>query len=125
MIDAGLLKEWKNLYNEQTNCARPSLGGGVRPCESTMPERVIDARLVLANDARSEQVKARLCSKCFADPDLQQLIRSGETASPTVSRHGRWLVLQILASQGWRMQLGDITGASLEADEMNRPGGDL
>ena len=49
-----------------------------------------------------------------------ELAGSGATQSPTVSQLGRMLSYQMIASDGWDLQLGDIRGAILEADALDR-----
>ena len=42
-------------------------------------------------------------------------MQDGLLQSPTLSQTGRMLVMQLIASHGWTLQLGDIKGAFLEA----------
>ena len=70
-------------------------------------------------------VKARWCGKRFTDPDLKSLVSKGETASHTLSTSGFWLVLQVIASMRWIMQLGYVTGAFLEVTDYVRDAGEL
>ena len=59
------------------------------------------------------------------DPDLFTLIKEGKTQSPTISTNGRYVVMQTIASHKFEMQLGDVTGAFLEADAIERSSGRL
>ena len=54
-----------------------------------------------------------------------ELAGSGATQSPTVSQLGRMLSCQMIVSNGWDLQLGDIRGAFLEADALDRKKGSL
>ena len=54
-----------------------------------------------------------------------ELAGSGATQSPTVSQLGRKLSCQMIVSNGWDLQLGDIRGAYLEADALDRKKGSL
>ena len=42
-----------------------------------------------------------------------------------MSNEARALLLQLLASFGWRLQLGDVKGAFMESPPLARPGGKL
>ena len=50
---------------------------------------------------------------------------SGCTQSPIVSQLGRMLSCQMIVSNGWNLRLGDIRGAFLEADSLDRKQGPL
>ena len=54
-----------------------------------------------------------------------ELVGSGSTQSPTVSQLGRMLSCQMIVSSGWNLQLGDVRGAYLEADSLDRKQGPL
>ena len=49
-----------------------------------------------------------------------ELAGSGATQSPTLSQLGRMLSCQRIVSNGWDLQLGDVRGAFLEADALDR-----
>ena len=55
------------------------------------------------------------CLQGHLDPDLDVKAEEGRLKSPTLSQIGRMTLLQLLSSFQWRMQLGDIQGAFLEA----------
>ena len=61
----------------------------------------------------------------YLDPDVMELVGSGSTQSPTVSQLGRMLSCQMIVSSGWNLQLGDVRGAYLEADSLDRKQGPL
>ena len=42
----------------------------------------------------------------------------GKLQSPTLSQMGRMVLMQVLASLNWKLQLGDIKGAFLEAEPL-------
>ena len=54
-----------------------------------------------------------------------ELAGSGVTHSPTVSQLGRMLSCQMIVSNGWDLQLGDIRCAFLEADALDRKKGSV
>ena len=59
------------------------------------------------------------------DPDVMELVGNGSTQFPTVSQLGRMLSCQMIVSNGWNLQLGDIRRAFLEADALDRKQGPL
>ena len=66
-------------------------------------------------DEEGSRIKARICLQGHLDPDFHKKIESGDCHSPTLSQLGRSLMLQLLGSHHWTMNLGDIKGAFLEA----------
>ena len=46
-------------------------------------------------------------------------MQDGLLQSPTLSQSSRVLIMQVLASYGWDLQLGDIKGAFLEAGPLD------
>ena len=54
------------------------------------------------------------------DPHVMELVGSGSTQSPTVSQLGRVFSCQMIVSNGWTLQLGDIRGAFLEAGALDK-----
>ena len=63
---------------------------------------------------QDERIKARLCLQGHKDPDFYAKIAAEDCHSPTLSGLGRAVLLQILVSNHWVMNLGDIRGAFLE-----------
>ena len=72
-------------------------------------------------------MNSRLVGVCdfFLDPDVMKLVGNGSTQSPTVSQLGRMLSCKMIVGNGWTLQLGDIRGAILEADALDRKQGPL
>ena len=123
----GLKKEITNVVDEK-KALRPLSIEESRLVRQQMPDRIVPSRMVLVekvDDAGDEVVKARWTARGDKDPDLFSLIREGKTQSPTISTNGRYIVLQTIASCQFVMQLGDVTGAFLEADEIERSSGQL
>ena len=79
-------------------------------------ERIVPSRMVLVEKCDDGFVKARLTAR-----------RSGtqQTSAPTVSTNSKVVTLQVMASLGADVELGDVTGALLESAELNRQGGKL
>ena len=124
-IIAGVRKEVKNVVDDK-QALRPLSIEQSRHVRQNAPDRIVPSKLVLVeklDDAGEELVKARWTARGDKDPDLMSLIRQGSTQSPTISSNGRYTVLQTIASHRFPMQLGDVTGAFLEADEMERGNG--
>ena len=48
-----------------------------------------------------------------------------QTSAPTVSTNSKVVSLQVIASLGADVELGDVTGAFLESAELSGPGGKL
>eukprot|EP00435_Cladocopium_sp_Y103_P012014 s3028_g3.t1 len=70
------------------------------------------------HDPTTYTVKGRWCLQGHLDPDLHVKAREGKLKSPTLSQLGRMAIMQILSSNNWSLQLGDIRGAFLEAGQL-------
>ena len=90
-------------------------------------ERIVPSRMVLVenDDDGNRFVKARLTARGDQDPELLSLVRNQQTSPPTVSTNGKVVTLQVIASLGADVELGDETGALLESAELSRQGGKL
>eukprot|EP00435_Cladocopium_sp_Y103_P054627 s220_g17.t2 len=134
-VNAGKSAEWQTLLNKQ-DVVRVHYGKKAREIKSKFGHRFIGSRFVLtrkavddetqidSNNLDSFSVKGRWCLQGHLDPDLDVKAQEGRLKSPTLSQMGRMTILQLLASFNWRMQLGDIKGAFLEAgplEERFRP----
>ena len=82
-------------------------------------DRFIPGRYVVTRPNPGE-FKTRWCLRGYLNPDVMELVGSGSTQSPTVSQLGRMLSCQMIVSNGWNLQLGDIRGAFLEPDSLDR-----
>ena len=89
-------------------------------------ERIVPSRMVLVekcdDDDGNRFVKARLTARSDKDPEL---FRNQQTSAPTVATNGKVVTLQVIASLGADVELGNVTGAFLESAELNRQGGKL
>ena len=91
-------------------------------------ERIVPSRMVLVekcDDDGNRVVKARLTARGDQDPELLSLVRNQQTSAPTVSTNSKVVTLQVIATLGADVELGDVTGAFLESAELNRQGGKL
>ena len=59
---------------------------------------------------KTKKAKARLVILGYLDPKIDQLPRD----SPTLGRHSKMLMLQLIASMGWNLQSFDIKAAFLQ-----------
>ena len=88
-------------------------------------QRTVPSRMVLVekcDDDGNRFVKARLTARGDQDPELISLVRNQQTSG---SMNGKVVTLQVIASLGADVELGDVTGAFLESAELNRQGGKL
>lgn len=67
--------------------------------------------------------KARWAIRGCGDPDLKEPCWDKATQSPTLSIEARHLILQLLASNNWKMCLGDVKGAFMESPPLERKNG--
>ena len=92
-----------------------------RIVEEVGRDRVLQSRFVVTfpdDKVQKEQgvLKARWCIRGYLDPDLLTL----HTSSPTLSHEGLSVVLQLLATFGWEVNIADIEAAFLRADPLKR-----
>ena len=109
--------EWKKL--EEKGAVRILTGASAEKAMAQFGDRFFPSRFVVTRPG-SEEFKARWCLRGYLDPDVMEVAGSGPTQSPTVSQLGRMLSCQMIVSNGWDLQLGDIRGAFLEADALDR-----
>lgn len=116
-IDASKLIEWKTLEEEKRviKVIPPQEASVIR---KKKPDRIMSSRFVITEKTEDEdkRIKSRWCLRGHHDPDLITKILTGKCHSPTLSQLARNLVLQLIVSHRWTMNLGDIKGAFLEAD---------
>lgn len=86
------------------------------PRERILESRFVKTRKVDPDDASKSEIKCRWVLKGFQDPDLMELKRQ----SLTLSADALSVVLQIIASQRWCMNIMDIEGAFLQGDSLRR-----
>ena len=126
-LTKGIAKEVATVIDDK-QALRPLSVEESRDVRRLQKDRIIPSRLVLVEkfeETGEPVVKARWTARGDKDPDLFALVREGCTQAPTISSNGRYTVMQTIASMGFKLQLGDVTGAFLEADEMTRSKGKL
>ena len=88
--------------------------------------RLIDSRFVKTRRASPDnpeesEIKCRLVAQGYKDPDLDHL----ERQSPTLTADGLSVVLQIIASMKWTLEIADVEGAFLQGEPLRREAGRL
>lgn len=118
--------EWKTLVEEKkaVKVLDRKTSQQIR-ADPSASKRIVPSRFVLTEkiEEQGRRAKARFCLGGHCDPDLTELAEAGELASPTCSTMGRYMCLQLIASFKWVLELGDIKGAFLEAQALDRPNG--
>ena len=78
-------------------------------CRWILTWKAIDPSEIKSPD-KTHKPKARLVVLGYLDPDLENIPRD----SPTLGRNSRMLILQLIASQAWKLQSFDIKAAFLQ-----------
>ena len=116
-IDASKIVEWTTLRDEKKalQVTPPQQARRIRSCR---PDRIMTGRFVIIekHDDGDSKIKSRWCLRGHHDPDLFTKVLAGKCHSPTLSQFGRSLILQMIVSNRWKMHLGDIKVAFLEAN---------
>ena len=127
-IDDSKVTEWQTLISK--GAVKVLSGRQAEHIKEKFSHRFIGSRFVIVrkgaeegqqidpNDPNTYRVKSRWCLQGHLDPDLDDKAESGLLQSPTLSQLGRNTLMQLLASNRWQLQLGDIKGAFLEAGEL-------
>eukprot|EP00435_Cladocopium_sp_Y103_P056621 s837_g19.t1 len=130
LVDEGKLLEWQTLLSKP-NAVRVHYGKAAERIKKDFAHRFIGSRFVLTrkpveegkevdpHDINTFLVKGRWCLQGHLDPDLEAKAESGLLKSPTLGQLSRTLLMQIIASKKWDLQLGDIKGAFLEAGPLD------
>ena len=131
LLNQGRLKE-AMLQEWQTNILRPEAARLVPLSESlayrkdeNLAPRIVPTRWVLIEKSLGpgleSMAKARLVLQGFKDPDLGDL----DVASPTLARDTLPILLQVIASMTWKLNLIDIKGAFMSSRPLSRDQGPL
>ena len=125
MVDELKLAEWQTILDKQA--VKVHYGRRAKELAEKHADRFIGSRFVITkkpmeenqpiddSDSSTFRIKSRWCLQGHLDPDLDRKVQDGLLQSPTLSQMGRMLTMQLIASHGWDLQLGDIKGAFLEA----------
>ena len=114
-VDEAKALEWETVAGKQA--VRVWTGAKAKEIRARHADRFVGSRFVIVNktDEDGSRIKARLCLQGHLDPDFHTKIQSGLCHSPTLSQLGKAVLLQLLVTNHWVMNLGDIKGAFLEA----------
>eukprot|EP00435_Cladocopium_sp_Y103_P029630 s49_g7.t1 len=116
-IDESKVVEWLTLQDEKQviKVIEPQQAANIR---KTKPDRIMSSRFVITKKVEDgdTRMKSRWCLRGHHDPDLLEKVASGKCHSPTLAQMSKNILLQILVSHQWTMNLGDIKGAFLEAN---------
>ena len=122
LVDESKLVEWNTLLEKRA--IRVHTGKHAQWLKENRADRFMGSRFVIVrkpleenlhlnvNDPATYRVKSRWCLQGHLDPDLEH---EGLLQSPTLSQIGRMILMQLISSFQWDLQLGDIKGAFLEA----------
>ena len=116
-IDESKLVEWLTLQDEKRaiRVLDPREAALVR---RRKPDRIMSGRFVITQEHEdgNTRMKSRWCLRGHHDPDLMEKVAAGKCQSPTLAQMSKNILLQVLVSFQWEMNLCDIKGAFLEAD---------
>ena len=125
LVDESKTIEWNTMLEK--NAVRLHYGRRAAEIKQKQADRFIGSRFVITRKSTDEsqaidesdpstyRIKSRWCLQGHLDPDLDRKVQAGMLQSPTLSQMGRMLVMQLISSFQWELQLGDIKGAFLEA----------
>ncbi len=87
------------------------------------PEEILRCRWILTwkpvegeTEGPNHKAKARLVVLGYQDPAIESIPRD----SPTLGRHSKMLILQLIASKGWTLQSFDVKAAFLQGSVAGR-----
>ena len=124
-VDDSKVAEWQTLIEK--GALKLHYGRKAQQLKEKYPERFMGSRFVITrkpleenqhvdeHDPSTYRVKSRWCLQGHLDPDLDAKLADGLLQSPTLSQIGRMLLMQLITSHQWDLELGDIKGAFLEA----------
>ena len=116
-VDEAKTCEWMTLRDEKEalRVIPPRAANEIR---KQKPDRIMTSRFVITEKQEDElsKIKARWCLRGHHDPDLILKVLAGKCHSPTLAQLSRNILLQLIVSFRWEMNLGDIKGAFLEAN---------
>lgn len=86
-----------------------------------MESRFVKTRRKKPENPLETEIKCRWCVKGFRDPDLLEV----ERQSPTLSMDALMMILQVIASNGWKLIISDVEGAFLQGENLVRKNGKI
>ena len=128
LVDESKGVEWNTIADKQA--IRLHFGKKALKIKEQFADRFIGSRFVIIrkaiqdgiavdiHDPTTFKIKSRWVVQGHLDPDLALKAEEGMLQSPTLSQLGRMTLMQVIASFRWKLQLGDIKGAFLEAGSL-------
>ena len=127
-VDQAKVSEWQTLIDKQAvpvisakesawirkHQASRIMGSRFVIVKKTEEELVENGKAADPNNLSHWRVKARWCLQGHLDPDLSKKARSTAVSYPVTDGY-RTVLFQLMATFRWRLQLGDVKGAFLEA----------
>ncbi|CAE7239733.1 TY1B-A [Symbiodinium sp. CCMP2592] len=124
-LDAAKTKEWKKLVSSGAIVVHDGRKAR-RLRESVEKKRILKSRFVITeadqgSSPQTQDIKARWCIRGYLDPDLLEL----DTSAPTLTMEGFAIAMQLIASNGWSLNIADVEGAFLRGDSLSPSRGRL
>jgi hypothetical protein len=129
LVNESKAAEWSTILEK--GAVKVHNGKKAQALKEKHPDRFIGSRFVITRKAVEEgvnvnvddpttyKIKSRWCLQGHLDPDLDRKVQDGVLQSPTLSQHSRVLLMQILVSHRWTLDLGGIKGAFMEAGPLD------
>ena len=129
LVNESKAAEWSTILEK--GAVKVHYGKKAQALKEKHPDRFIGSRFVITRKAVEEgvnvnvddpttyKIKSRWCLQGHLDPDLDRKVQDGVLQSPTLSQHSRVLLMQILVSHRWTLDLGGIKGAFMEAGPLD------
>ena len=103
------IQNWLNTKTVAKLCRHQVSPKDIMRCRWILTWKPLDEQ-ESAEQQKSHKAKARLVVLGFMDPSINTIQRD----SPTLNRHSRMLILQLIASRGWTLRSFDIKAAFLQ-----------
>ena len=120
-INESKIVEWNTLQDEK-QAIRVIPLHEAESIRKEKPDRIMSSRFVITEKQEDNhtRVTSRWCLRGHHDPDLMQKVLAGKCHSSTLSQLSRNIILQLIVSHQWTLNLGDIKGAFLEANVLKQ-----
>ena len=104
-VDEAKTLEWETVTGKQA--VKVWTGERARQIKTKRPHRFVASRFTVTHkcDEDGDRIKASLCLQGHPRPDFHPKITSGLCRSPTLSQLGHAVLLQLLVSNHWVMNL--------------------
>ena len=84
--------------------------------------QILNSRFIHTDKTEEEgtRAKSRWCVVGYQEESLEEMVRNRETDAPTPGNDSKMIALQVIASRGWELRIGDISGAFLNTEHPGR-----